>query len=223
MSGMKQLNQRGHMDPLLIPLIIAVIFFVAAGSFGIWAFISRQDYKNNSDQKAAAAVVVAEEKTSSKKDNEFLEKEKQPYKLYEGPSAYGSLVVSYPKTWSAYISEKTTGSTPLDAFFHPGFVPAVDGNPAYALRIQVVDQSYATVLKSFDSFVKSGKVTAAAYVPPQAPTITGVRLEGDIVPNKKGAMILLPIRDKTLKIWVESPDFVKDLDTHILPNYKFSQ
>ena len=223
MSGMKQLNQRGHLNELLIPLILSLLFFVAAGSFGAWAFMSRQDYKNNVDEKVTAAVTVAEQKTSTAKDNEFLEKEKLPLHQYSGPAAFSSVMVMYPKTWSAYVSEKSSGSTPVDAYFHPGFVPAADNSVSYALRVQVLDASYASVVKNYDSNVKNGKLKAAAYIPAKVSSVTGLRLDGEIAPNKQGAMVIVPVRDKTIKIWTESKDFVGDFDTNVLPNYSFLQ
>lgn len=220
---MKQLDQRGRMDPLLIPLILAAVLFVGAASFGIWAYMSRQDYKDNSDAKSAAAVAVAEERTSSKKDVEFIEKEKQPFVAYTGPAPYGSLKVMYPKTWSAYVNEKAGNSSPVDAFFHPGFVPAETNDPSYALRVQISDTAYASTIKSFDSQIKAGKIKASAYIPASAPNVTGVRFDGEIFSKKQGSMIVVPIRDKSLKIWTESNDFVKDFNEYILPNYTFSQ
>lgn len=220
---MKQFDQRGRMDALLIPLIVMSVLFVAGASFGIWAYMSRQDYKYNTDQKVEAAVAVAEEKTSSAKDVEFIEKEKQPFVSYTGPAPYGSLKVVYPKTWSAYVNEKANNKSPVDAYFHPKFVPAAENDPSYALRVQITDVPYASSLKSFDSQVKSGKVKATPYIPAQAANITGVRLDGEIMTNKQGSMIIVPIRDKSLKIWTESQDFVKDFNETILPNYTFSQ
>lgn len=220
---MKRFDQRGHVNGLLIPLIVVtVLLFVAAG-MGIWAFIGRQDYKNNTDQKIAAAVVVAEQQTSTKKDSEFIEKEKQPYISYQGPAPYGSLKIVYPKTWSAYVNEKATNSAPVDAYFHPGFVPAVADTSVYALRVQIDDKPYAETVKTYDTNVKQGKVRASAYIPASAPDVTGIRFDGEIFNKKQGSMIVVPLRDKSLKIWAESPDFVKDLDSIILPNYTFAQ
>lgn len=223
MSGMKKLNSWGRIDPLIIPLILVSLLLVAAGGFGIWAYMSRQDYKDNSDQKAAAAVEVAEQKTSTAKDNEFAEKEKLPLKDYAGPAAYGSVVVKYPKTWSAYVSEKSSGNAPIDGYFHPGFVPAVDGKISYALRMQVVNTNYVQALKQYDSRVKNGSLKAAAYVPAKQQTVTGTRFDGQVETDKTGVLIVLPLRDKTLKIWTESTDFINDFNNNILPNFTFEQ
>jgi len=217
------MNQAGRINTLLIPLILVVILFVMAGSFATWAFMSRTDYKDNTDQKVAAAVTIAEAQTSSKKDNEFVEKEKLPFHTYTGPTAYASVVVQYPKTWSAYIDEKKNGANPVDAYFHPNFVPAVNSDVSYALRVQVVSQAYADVLKAYDANVKSGKLKSSAYIPAKVPSITGVRLDGEISPKKQGSLIIVPVRDKSLKVWTESPDFVNDFNNNVLPNYTFAQ
>lgn len=223
MSGMKMRNEHGHINGLLIPLVLVVLLFVAAGSFGIWAFTSRQDYKDNADQKIKAAVVVAEQNKATQKDNEFIEKEKQPLRTYSGPAAFGSLVLQYPKTWSAYVGEKASSNIPIDAYFHPGYVAAADGNNSYALRVQVLDTSYIDVLKSYDTYVKTNKTKATPYIPAKNPAVTGTKLEGDVAPNRQGVMVIVPVRDKTLKIWTESKDYVNDFNTIILPNYSFAQ
>lgn len=225
MSGMRshRLDQRGSLNPLLIPLILVSLLFVAVASMAGWAYMSRQDYKNNSDQKAEAAVAVAVEKTKTEKDNEFEQKEKEPYRQYYGPEPFGSLEINYPKTWSVYVSERAGNSIPVDGYFMPKFVPAIDNKVSYALRVQITDTPYATVVKQFDSDVKQGKVKATAYIPAKNQSVTGVRMDGEVVNGKQGAMVILPLRDKTLKIWTESKDFLDDFNTKILPNYSFNQ
>jgi hypothetical protein len=224
MSGMKQLDRRGHLNTLLIPLIMVSLLVIVAGSAAIWAYMGRQDYKDNSDKKVAAAVTIAEQQTSTKKDNEFIEKEKSPLRTYNGPAAFGSLVIQYPKTWSAYVAEKPQGSIPIDNYFQPNFVPSVDNDKqVYALRVQLVDIDYATVLKTFDTAVKAGKVKVTAYVPAKVASVTGVRIDGAVTTTKQGSMVIMPLRDKTLKLWTESPDYLNDFNNNILPNYSFSQ
>lgn len=213
---------RGAMNALLIPLILVTLLFVVVGSFGIWAFVSREDYKNNTDQKVSAAVEVAKQQEASVKDNEFAEKEKLPLREYLGPAAYGSLVVKYPKTWSAYVSEKS-GNTPVDGYFNPSFVPGTDTGASYALRAQVVETSYADEVKRFDSWIKSGKVKASPYVPAKVQTVTGMRFDGEIIPGKTGSMVVVPMRDKTLKLWTESTTYLGDFNNIILPNYTFAE
>jgi hypothetical protein len=214
-------HSKRRMGGLLIPFILTVLFLLAALIFAIWAFSERQDYKNNVDQKIETAVTIATERESTRKDNEFLEREKSPYKIFTGPETYGSLSFKYPKTWSGYVIETGRSTTPLDGYFHPKIVPDVDGDTAFALRIQIVNRPYDQVLSQFESKVGSGKVTVIAYSPKKVSGVSGSRINGEIYTGQQDTMILLPIRDKTLQIWTESQEFVKDFDSIILANLKF--
>lgn len=215
-------RQSGYIDALLIPLIIVIVLLVGALAFGGWAYTSRQDYKNNSDKKAAVAAEKAIAETKVSEQAKYAEEAKNPLKTFVGPSAYGAVTLQYPKTWSAYV-EEASGNTPLDAYFHPDFVPNVGENDnAYALRMQIVSKSYNTVVDGYDGEVKSKKVTAVPYSLPKVPSVTGIRLTGQITSKKQGSLIILPVRNVTLQIWVESGDFIPDLDALILPNLVFS-
>lgn len=219
---MKKLNQSGEMNVLLVPVIMLAVLFLAMSGFGVWAYMGRQDYKNNTDEKVQTAVEVAKEETATAKDNEFLEKEKLPFENYQGPASFGSLLIRYPKTWSAYVSERGTGKTPIDGYFHPKFVSAPEVKPSYALRVQVLNTTYANELKRFDNLVKSGKLKATPYKPEKVKNVTGVRLDGEIMSKVQGSLILVPMRDKTLKMWTEASDtYRKDFNENILPNYTF--
>lgn len=206
----------------LVLFIITLILFLGAAGFGAWAFTERQDYKDNSDQKSAAAVKAAREELAAVKDAEFAEQEKSPLTAYNGPAALGSVGVHYPKTWSAYVEEAGNGNTPLDGYLHPNFVPGTRVGIAYALRIQIVENDYSEELKKFDSDVKEGKVKVSPYVAKAVPDSKGARVDGEIDNEIQGSMILLPVRDKTLKIWTEAEQFKKDFNEIILPSLNFT-
>lgn len=202
---------------MLIPLIISIILFFGALAFGVWAYMERADYKERSDKKVSTAVAVAVERTKTDKDNEFIEKEKEPLRTYVGPEALGSISLKYPKTWSVYADEANDKMTVLA---HPKVVPA-DSKSSYALRVEVVEQSYDSVAKSYENNVKSGKLKAIAYALSKLPKEVGMRLDGEIDSNKQGALVILPLRDKTIKISTESTQFLNDFNKIILPNIKF--
>ena len=71
-------DEAGSMNILLIPLILVTILALGASGFGIWAFSSRQEYKNETDKIVATQVGIAKKEVATLKDNEFSEKEKQP-------------------------------------------------------------------------------------------------------------------------------------------------
>lgn len=213
---------KNHINALLIPLIVAVLLLIAAISFGFWAYLGREDYKNNSDKKAAAAVAAAEEILDGKKEAEFAEREKEPLKEYKGPATFGSLVIKYPKTWSAYVTESSRGATPLDGYLHPDVVSGVQSGTAYAVHFQVTSTAYDQELKKFESAAKQGTVSVSPITAPLVSNVAGVRITGEIENGKQGVTVLFPLRDKTLKITTESERFVGDFDTFILPNLTFS-
>jgi hypothetical protein len=223
MSNMNvRLNQSGAVNVLLVPLVLVIVLFVAAAGFGIWAFGSRADYKDNSDQKVDAAVTEAVQATQEVDAQKYAEDSKKPYDSYIGAAAYGNIIVQYPKTWSAYILESDTGNSPIKGYFNPQFVADTSNDKnTFALRIELVQQDYSRVVESFGSAVKSSTVTLEPYKLAKVPSVVGSRIEGQISPNKQGSMVILPLRNLTLKVWTESSDFKADLDTHILPNLSF--
>jgi hypothetical protein len=218
---MKRLDQRGAIDSWLIAFIVTLLITLIALGFGIWAFSGRQEYKNKVDEKIAIAVVDAETANSLKKDAEFAEKEKNPLRTYTGPATYGSLSISYPKTWSAYVDETAKSNLPLSGVLNPSFVPGLQSNLPVALRFTVSSSNYSSVVKTFDSLVKAGKIKVTPYKADKVPNVIGVRLDGEILTGKQGSMIIVPLRDKTLQVWTESPQFVPDFNTIILPNLVF--
>lgn len=213
-------NQRGF-NTLLVPMIISIILLLVIAGFAVWAFMSRQDYKDNTDQKIEAAVTVAVKEANAEKDNEFAEKEKNPLATYQGPSNLGSVVIKYPKTWSAYVDESGRGKSPLDGYFHPTTVPGLQSGTAYALRIEVIEKSFADEVKSYDSRINSGKTTAKAYQPVNVKNVVGLRVEGELSSSQTGRMVVLPLRDKTIKLYTESDQYYDDFDKYVLPNFSF--
>ena len=134
--------------------------------------------------------------------------------------------MQYPRTWSAYITEIGNGSTPIVGYIHPGFVPNIqDINIAFALRIEVVNTTYADMLRQFDSNITQGTIKLEPFSFPAVPGSLGAKLSGAIKPGSEkiqGTMILMPLRDKTIKLWTESNSaFANDFNTAVLPNFSF--
>jgi hypothetical protein len=111
----------------------------------------------------------------------------------------------------------------VDDYFHPGVVPDVTQREnAYALRVRVEDKKYDSVLKSYQNDVEAKKLTATAYALPNVQNTVGTRLDGQVEQNKQGSLIILPVRNMTIEIWVESPSYIADFNNIILPNLTFS-
>lgn len=216
-------HERGFINVLLIPLILSVVLLIAAGTFAAWAYSERSDYKDNSDQKVAAAQDKTRQETQAEDAVKYAEEAKNPLKTYNGPSAFGSVVLQYPKTWSAYIEEDPKSNDTVNGYLHPDVVPSVsETDNAFALRVQVLSQSYDQILNQFSGNAKAGKVTITPFELAKVPGIIGSRIDGQIDAKKQGSIIILPLRNMTLKIFTESNDFKPDFDSIILPNLSFS-
>jgi hypothetical protein len=223
MSSMKLDSQAGFVSGILIALIVTSVLLVSALGFGTWAFLSRQDYKNNSDQKALKAADERQAQTEEAEALKYAEEVKNPLTTHKAPDQYGGVIAQYPKTWSAYVIESAAGNTPVDNYFHPHAVPSTaNKDNAYALRIEVVEQSYDKVIKSYDNEVKTKKLTASPFALAKVPATIGTRFDGQVLQNKQGSLVVLPLRNMTVKIWTEAPSFLADFNNIILPNLTFS-
>ncbi len=208
---------------LVIPLVLSLVLLIGAAVFGGWAYSKMLDYKNNTDAKIAAAVQVAKQQEDAVKDAAFAQAEKSPLRTYTGPSAYGSVTVNYPKTWSAFVTDDTNSSPYIDGYFNPGVVPDTRGQvSAFALRVQVIQQSYSSTLAALTNFVQNGGSTVTPYHMPKVPNVIGVRVDGKLDTQKSGSMVILPLRNMTLKVWTETPDGKNDFNNIILPNFTFA-
>ncbi len=204
-------------------LLLSIILFVAV-VFGFWAFASRSDYKDNSDKKVAAAVKVAEAKGAADQQAKDAEANKQPYKTYNGSPTYGSVSFNYAKTWSGLV-DTSQSDAPINGYFYPDVIPGIATTTPMALRVELVADDYASVISQYESNVSSGDVKASAYIPPKMQGVehvtSGLRFDGKLDDNKQGSMVIIKVRDKTLKISTESKDFVNDFHTTVPPSLTF--
>jgi hypothetical protein len=218
---MQKQNEVGSTSVALA--LVFGILFVAAAAFAGWAFMGRQDYKSNSDQKAAVAVDTAKKAQAQQLQKKFDEDYKNPNKSYQGPVSFGGVTFSYPKTWSAYVDE-SGGSEPINGYFYPDKVPAINGGTAFALRAELLNSTYSQVMQQYASQIKAGKLKAAAYLPPKMAGVAnaqaGTKLDGVVnhsqIGDQTGSMVILQVRDKTLKVYTESTNFSPDFNNIVL-------
>lgn len=217
-------NQDGAVSGLSLSLILSIILLVAAVGFGVWAFGSRQDYKDNTDAKISVAVKAAVAQNSADDAKKFAEQAKMPLTTYNGPEANGSLVVQYPKTWSVYDngSGGSSGSV-LDLYFNPVIVPTIGNqNSVYALHVQVINTAYSNAVQALTGQLDAGNLTVSAYSLPKLPNVVGVKAVGAINNQTEGTLIILPLRTQTIEIETDGNGSLNDFNKYILPNFSFS-
>lgn len=222
---MNRRTEAGAANIFLIFFIITFVLFLATASFGAWAYTQMTDYRDRSDAKVAAAVKNAETKQQAKLEQEFAEKEKSPLKVFKGSPTFGSVTFNYPKTWNVYVSDSSSNS-PLLAYFKPNFVPAPADGVTYALVVELLSESYDSIADQYNNELDSGKVKATTYTPPkmvgQPNVIPGIRFSGLINNDKQGTVIIVKLRDKTLKVSTDGQDYLKDYENIVLASLTFT-
>jgi hypothetical protein len=205
----------------ILPVVILAILSLISVAFAIWAFISMTDYKNNSDKKSDTAVSIALTEQKTKLDLEYEEKAKSPFENYKASSEFGSLSISYPKSWSLYVDSKaSSAASSIEGYGHPDYVPGLTSDTSFALRFQVTTRDYNVELKTFDGGIKTGVVKVSPFKLGKVKEDLGAKVEGQINNKKSGILYMFPLRDKTIKIWTEGNSYLKDLDA-IITNLTF--
>lgn len=213
--------------PWWVWLIVGVLslLVIGAAGFAFWAFGERQDYKNNTDQKIAVAEEATRQKTTEENNKQFAEEAKNPLRPYTGPAEFGSISLQYPKTWSGYVDTASSGSAAFTALFHPGVVPAQTGKSgsraAVALKVEVLNREYSTIVKQRESLVRNGELSASAYAFPKQENQIGTKFVGKLSSDLNGTELIVPLRDKTLIVTTETDQYLNDFTTYILPNFNF--
>lgn len=209
--------------------IILVLALIGAGAFAWSLYQQNQDYKTKFDAKVQEEVAKAKAAQQTELNQKFAEREKSPNKTFKGSATYGSIQFKYPKTWSAYVDQSSSNS-PINGYFFPDVVPSTTRSTqsptAFALRLELLDTDYDQVVKQFDSLITQGNLKASAYVPPQMKgkhdVQTGIKFDGQIEQNLNGSMVIIKVRDKTLKIYTESNKYLDDFNNTVLKTLTFS-
>lgn len=199
-----------------LPLILAIVFgllFVVALVFGLWAFVERQDYKDNSDAKSAVAVDAALAEQKDTLSAEFAEQAKEPFLTYNGPSTYGSFSFEYPRTWSVYVEESSNSSDLYNVYMHPNEIRDIDDREAeHAFLLEIVGNEYEKEINSVANDVERGDLSSAAYRPDKVLSALGIRVKGELDNNTNGTRVYLPIRDRTLILTTETDNYLSDFE-----------
>lgn len=223
---MRVRSEGGSVASVAVMAFLGLALFGAL-AFGLWANSQKSTYKNNLDTKISAAVSEALAKQEKELSDKYTQEAKKPSKVFKGPVTYGSISFEYPKSWSAYV-DLSSSSQPINAYFHPNEVPGINGQTKahYALRVELVDNLYSDVIGQLGGGIKEGKITANAFVPEKLRSTSnvqpGTRFDGEITQDVSGAMVAIQTRDKTLKIYTESKDYLNDFNNVVLPSLTFA-
>lgn len=201
---MRKLNQNGLINPLLIPLILVALVMIGTSVTTYMYYSKYADQRDNVNKKVSSAVEIAQMAQKKKLDSAYAEQDKIPYKTYTTPSVYGSVKLTFPKTYSSFVND--TSST-LDFYAHTNYVASRGVN--YALRMSVADRVFASEIKTYEAAVKKGDLKASSI---SVAGVTGTRLDGLLKKDQTGIIAVFPLRDKVLKVWTENLDYKADFE-----------
>lgn len=197
----------------IILVIVSIIAVTFIGLF-VWKYIEWDAVKTDVDGQIDSAVAMAVAENTTKLENEFLDREKYPYKSFMGPSDYGSLSFEYPKTWNVYIAKDAATGGDFEAYLNPGEVQPVSTRTINALRVTVKDQAFDVATRTYENYVKSGKLSIVTRTVGSA--IANV-YSGELPNGIQGIVAMFKLRDKTVILQTDalifSDEFYRLLDT----------
>ncbi|MBQ5812377.1 hypothetical protein IIW29_02295 [Candidatus Saccharibacteria bacterium] len=207
------------MSGLIKTIVIIILSLVAATFIGlfIWMAMNYQEAQTDLDTKVAVAVAEAKDEQAMELENDFLEREKYPYKTFSGPADYGQLTFEYPKTWSVYVAQSAASSDGnFNAYFNPIQVDAVGDDTVNALRVTIRDESFDEVTEEYQHEMErdDSGLTMATTTIGKNNNITANRYTG-VIPNTEdlvGYVVTFKIRDKTAVLQTDSVLFEEDFN-----------
>ena len=201
MSAMSTTQKRNR-APLLAG-VFGGLFILTLAAF-IWAFTQYLDHKNNVDGKVAAAVTEAEKNKAAELEAGFQAERDRLFNKYTTDPGLANVTLEYPRDWSFYLEQEASSREQINAIFHPTVVAS--GNPGtYGMRMQLVQRLYSEVTDDYRKGVEDGTILAS---PVRNGSVEGLRYEGQIDRDHNGAVVVFPVRDKTLLIFTDSKEYI---------------
>ena len=214
------MKNRGYVNPMVIPLIMSVILVLVLGFTTFKYYNDYTKQKTEVDAITAKAVSEAEAALTERLNVQHQEELKNPLETYTASSEANAIAVTYPRTWSSHVVTKSTGNLVLDGYFHPGTVPDTKGDDKFALRMTLERADYAKEVEDYQRDVEKGDIKAQAIT---VNKVKGIRLTGILDRDTNGVMVILPVRDKVLKIWTEANVYADDFNKIIIKNLSFDR
>lgn len=213
-------HESGAINGGLVAMILLGLVAVVLAGLSVWLFLQFNEQKTNVDGKVAVAEAEAKRAQQEEDDKKFAEREKEPNREFVGPDDYGRVTFSYPKTWSVYVDKNGASGGTYAAYLHPITVPPVgQANQLFALRVLIEDKDFDKVVSEYDSIVKKGDLKSSAT---SSNGVNGTRLDGQFTKDRRGAVVIYKVRDKTVSVFTDADTFKPDFET-IIKTIKFNQ
>lgn len=213
-------KERGSVNGWMVGTIGCLILFLIAGSLAIWAYMQYSHEKSNVDSKVAIEVAKGKSEQAESDQKKFSEEAKNPRIEFVGPSEYGRVSFMYPKTWSVYIENDGSNRGDYKAYLNPVAVPSASNKASrFALRLEIINKNLDTVLNDYQSRLKKGELTSSST---EFNGISATRIDGTFEKELHGSVVLMKVRDKTIRFSTDADIFKPDFQT-ILGTVKIAE
>ena len=213
-------KERGSVNGWMVGTIGCLILFLIAGSLAIWAYMQYSREKSNVDSKVAIEVAKGKSEQAESDQKKFSEEAKNPRIEFVGPSEYGRVSFMYPRTWSVYIENDGSNRGDYKAYLNPVAVPSASNKASrFALRLEIINKNLDTVLNDYQSRLKKGELTSSST---EFNGISATRIDGTFEKELRGSVVLMKVRDKTIRFSTDADTFKPDFQT-ILGTVKIAE
>ena len=213
-------SERGSVNGWMVGTIGCLILFLIAGSLAIWAYMQYSREKSSVDSKVAIKVAEGKREQAEYDWRKCSDDAKNLRVEFVGPAEYGRVSFMYTKTWSVYIANDGSDRGDYKAYFHPISVPPITNkNSRFALRLEIINKNMDTVLNDYQSRLKKGELTSSST---EFNGISATRIDGTFEKELRGSVVLMKVRDKTIRFSTDADTFKPDFHT-ILSTVKISE
>lgn len=213
-------SERGSVNGWMVGTIGCLILFLIAGSLAIWAYMQYSREKSDVDSKVAIKVAEGKREQAEFDWRKYSDEAKNLRVEFVGPTEYGRVSFMYTKTWSVYIANDGSDRGDYKAYFHPISVPPITNkNSRFALRLEIINKNMDTVLNEYQSRLKKGELTSSST---EFNGISATRIDGTFEKELRGSVVLMKVRDKTIRFSTDADTFKPDFQT-ILSTVKISE
>lgn len=214
-GSMKTHYQPGNVNGWLIAAIGGLTLAAIATALAVWAYMAFNEQKTDVDGKVKVAVAEAKKEQSEADYKKFQEDYKNPRLEFVGPAEYGRVSFMYPRTWSVYVGQDGSDRKDYKAYLHPVSVPSITNQASrFAFRVEILNQDFDKVLEGYQQQLKKGELTSST---PEFNGNASTRLDGAFTKELRGSVVLMRVRDKTIRFSTDAdtfkPDFQAILDT----------
>ena len=203
--------EQGSANGWMIGAIASLVLFLIAGALAIWVYVMYIQEKSDVDGQIQLAETKARSDQSEIERKKYAEEAKNPRIEFVGPSEYGRVSFMYPKAWSVYVDKDGSDRGDYKAYFHPGTVPSVSNKASrFAFRVEVLNSDFDKVLSQYSSLLKKGDLVSSSV---EFNGDSATRIDGAFSDDLRGSVVLMKVRDKTIRFSTDADTFKPDFET----------